>query len=97
MGQIRYTYPGWCAGGGDDENSAQIHAKLEGLAPMSDDEPVETTSAAARTTPDKVVALMNAAIAAARAEGITVPPDLARKTFAVTRKLAALARRRDPG
>ncbi len=35
-----------------------------------------------------VAALMNAAIATARAEGIAVPPDLARKTFAVTRKLA---------
>jgi hypothetical protein len=42
-----------------------------------------------------VAALMNAAIATARAEGIAVPPDLARKTFAATRKLAALARRRD--
>ena len=36
----------------------------------------------------------NAAIATARAEGIAVPPDLARKTFAVTRKLA---RWRDAG
>jgi hypothetical protein len=69
----------------------------EGLAPMAEDEPVETTSAAAQPTPGDVAALMNAAIAAARAEGIAVPPNLARKTFAVTRKLAALARRRDPG
>ena len=66
----------------------------EGLAPMAEDEPVETTSAAARPTPDEVAALMNAAIATARAEGIAVPPDLARKTFAVTRKLA---RGRDAG
>jgi hypothetical protein len=43
-----------------------------------------------------VAALMEAAIASARAEGIAVPPDLARKTFAAIRKLAALARRRDP-
>jgi hypothetical protein len=69
----------------------------EGLAPMAEDEPVETTSAATRPTPDEVAALMEAAIAAARAEGIAVPPDLARKTFAMTRKLAALARRRDAG
>jgi hypothetical protein len=60
----------------------------EGLAPMAEEKPVETTSAAARPTPDEVAALMNAAIATARAEGIAVPPDLARKTFAVTRKLA---------
>ncbi len=55
---------------------------------MSEDEPVETTSAAARLTLGDVAALMNAAIATARAAGIAVPPDLARKTFAVTRKLA---------
>jgi hypothetical protein len=66
----------------------------EGLAPMAEDKPVETTSATARPTPDEVAALMNAAIATARAEGIAVPPDLARKTFAVTRKLA---RGRDAG
>jgi hypothetical protein len=60
----------------------------EGLALMAEDKPVETTSAAARPTPDEVAALMNAAIATARAEGVAVPPDLARKTFAVTRKLA---------
>jgi hypothetical protein len=65
----------------------------EGLTPMAEDEPVKTTSAAA---PGEVAALMEAAIAAARAEGIAVPPDLARKTFAATRKLAALARRRNP-
>ena len=63
------------------------------MAPMAEDEPVETTSAAARPTPGEVAALMNAAIAAARAEGIAVPPDLARKTFAATRKLAALVSR----
>jgi hypothetical protein len=67
------------------------------LALMAEDEPVETTSAAARLTPDDVAALMNAAIATARAEGIAVPPDLARRTFAVTRKLAMRARRRDAG
>ena len=67
------------------------------MAPMAEDEPVETTSAAARPTLGEVAALMEAAIAAAREEGIPVPPDLARKTFAVTRKLAALARRRDAG
>lgn len=65
----------------------------EGLRPMSEDEPVETTPAA-RLTPGEVLALTNAAIALARAEGIAVPPDLARKTFAVTRRLA---RGRDAG
>ncbi len=55
---------------------------------MVEDEPVDTTSGAARPTPDEVAALMNATIEAARAEGIAIPPDLARKTFAVTRKLA---------
>jgi hypothetical protein len=60
---------------------------------MAEDKPVETTSAA-RPTPDEVLALMNAAIATARAEGIAVPPDLARKTFAMTRKLKR-ARERD--
>ena len=63
---------------------------------MAEDEPVETTSAA-RPTPGEVAALMEAAIAAARPEGIAVSPDLARKTFAATRTLAALATRRDPG
>jgi hypothetical protein len=75
---------------------ASMTGTEEGLAPMSEDEPVETTSAA-RLTPDEVAALMNAAIATARAEGIAVPPDLARKTFAATRKLAARARGRDAG
>jgi hypothetical protein len=65
----------------------------EGLAPLAEDKPVETTSAA-RLTPDEVAALMNAAIATARAEGIAVPPDLARKTFVLTRKLS---RGRDAG
>ncbi len=64
---------------------------------MAVDEPVETTSAAARPTLGEVAALMEAVIAAARAEGIAVPPDLARKTFALTRKLAALTRGRDTG
>jgi hypothetical protein len=59
---------------------------------MSEDEPVETTPAA-RLTPDEVAALMEAAIAAARAEGIAVPPDLARKSFVVTRNLARSRRR----
>jgi hypothetical protein len=63
----------------------------EGLAPMSEDEPVEATQAA-RLTPDDVLALMNAAIATARAEGIAVPPNLARKTFVATRKLARARR-----
>jgi hypothetical protein len=63
---------------------------------MAEDEPAET-SAAARPTPGEVATLMEAAIVAARAEGIAVPPDLARKTFVATRKLAALARRRDAG
>jgi hypothetical protein len=62
---------------------------------MSEDKPVDTRPAA-RPTPDEVVALMNAAIATARAEGISVPPDLARKTFVLTRKLAR-ARGRDAG
>jgi hypothetical protein len=57
---------------------------------MADEELPKTTSVAAHPKPDEVVALMNAAIAAARAEGVAVPPDLARKTFAVTRKLARL-------
>ncbi len=56
---------------------------------MTEDEPAETKAGAARTTPDELAALMNVAIAAARAEGIAIPPDLARKTFVVTRKLAA--------
>ncbi len=71
---------------------------------MAEDEPVVTKSRAApsksRATPStlgEVAALMNAAIAAAHAEGIPVPPDLARKTFAVTRKLAVLERERDAG
>jgi hypothetical protein len=64
----------------------------DGLAPMSENEPVERTSVA-RLTPDEVVTLMNAAIATTRAEGIAIPPDLVRKTFAATRTLAALARR----
>jgi hypothetical protein len=64
----------------------------EGLAPMSEDEPVETTQAA-RLTADEVLALMNAAIATARAEGIPVPPDVARKTFAATLWLARARRR----
>jgi hypothetical protein len=76
---------------------ATITGTGEGLAPMAEDEPVETRSAAARPTPGEVAALMNAAIAAARDEGIAVPPDLARRTFVATRKLAALARRRDAG
>jgi hypothetical protein len=76
---------------------ATMTRTAEGLLPMADDGPVETTSAAARSTLSKVTALMNAAIATARVEGIAVPPDLARKTFAATRKLEARARRRDPG
>jgi hypothetical protein len=55
-------------------------------------EPVETTSAAARPTFGEVAALMEATIAAERAEDIAVPPDLTHKTFALTRKLVALAR-----
>jgi hypothetical protein len=62
---------------------------------MSEDEPVETKPAA-RLAPDEVVPLMEAAIATARAEGIAVPPDLARKTFAATRRLGR-ARGRDAG
>jgi hypothetical protein len=64
---------------------------------MAADELIETTSAAARMTPYEVAAVKNAAIAAARAEGIAVPPDFARRTFAVTRKLVALARRPGAG
>jgi len=46
---------------------------------MAEDEPVETTSAAARSTPGEVAAVMEAAIAAARAEcrsslWISAPP-----------------------
>ncbi len=66
---------------------------------MTEDEPNETKAGAARTTPDEVAALMNVAIATALAESIAIPPDLARKTFAVTRKLAARVPRevgRDP-
>ncbi len=64
---------------------------------MTEDEPVETTSAAARSTSGEMAALMEAVIVTARAEGIAVPPDLARRTFAATRRLAALARRGDRG
>lgn len=60
---------------------------------MAEDEPVDTMSGAARPTPGEVAAQMSAAIEAARAEGIEIPPDLARKTFAVTRKLATQALR----
>jgi hypothetical protein len=62
---------------------------------MSEDEPVETTPTT-RLTHDVVLELMNAAIATAHAEGIAVPPDLARRTFAATRRLAR-ARDRDAG
>ena len=55
---------------------------------MAEEELPKTMPLAAYPKPDEVAALMNAAIAAARAEGVAVPPDLARKTFAVTRKLA---------
>ena len=58
---------------------------------MAEDEPAETTSAAARPTPGEVAALMEAAIVAARVEGIAVPPDLARKTFAMPFTWAAMA------
>jgi hypothetical protein len=61
---------------------------------MAENELGETKSAAARPTLGEVTAMMNAVIETARTEGIAVPPDLARKTFAVTRKLAALARDR---
>jgi hypothetical protein len=40
---------------------------------------------------------MNKAIETARAEGIAVPSDLARETFAVTRTLARLTRERGGG
>jgi hypothetical protein len=59
---------------------------------MAKEESPKTTSVAAHPKLDEVVALMNAAIAAARTEGVAIPPDLARKTFAATRELA---RRRD--
>jgi len=55
---------------------------------MAEEEVLKTTSVAGHPKPDEAVALMNAALAAARAEGVAVPPDLARKTFALTRKLA---------
>ncbi len=64
---------------------------------MAEDEPVAPKSPAARPTPGEVAALMNKAIETARAEGIAVPPDLARKTFAVTRTLARLTRERGGG
>ncbi len=64
---------------------------------MAEDQPVARKSPAARPTPGEVAALMNKAIAAARAEGIAVPPDLVRKTFAVTRTLARLARAGEAG
>jgi hypothetical protein len=56
------------------------------------DEPVASTSAA-RPTPDEVMALMEAAFATARGEGVAVPSDLARRTFAETRGLAPARRR----
>jgi len=49
---------------------ATITADGEGLTPMAEDEPVETTSAATRPTPGEVAALMNVAIATAWAEGV---------------------------
>jgi len=61
---------------------------------MSEDKPGNTTSGAARPTPMEVVRLMNAALDAARDAGIAIPPDLERRTFAVTRKLERLMRER---
>jgi hypothetical protein len=61
---------------------------------MSEDKPRKTKSGAARPTPMDVVRLMNAALETARAEGIAIPPDLERRTFAVTRKIEALTRGR---
>ena len=59
---------------------------------MAEDEPIAAKPLRARPTLLEVVARMNAVIAAAREDGIPVPPDLARKTFVVSRKLARLAR-----
>ena len=59
---------------------------------MAEDEPIVAKPLPARPTLLEVVARMNAVIAAAREDGIPVPPDLARKTFVVSRKLARLAR-----
>jgi hypothetical protein len=78
-------------------NGGKTSVKHCRIPPLPEDEPVGKTAAPARPTPGKVAALMEVAIATALAEGIAVPPDLARRTLAVTRKLAALARRRDPG
>ncbi len=61
---------------------------------MAEDEPVAAKSLPARPTVAEVAARMNAVIVAAREAGIPVPPDLARKTFAVSRKLARLTRER---
>ncbi len=59
---------------------------------MAEDEPAAPKSLPTRPTLAEVAARMNAVIAAAREAGIAVPPDLARKTFAVSRKLARLTR-----
>ncbi len=64
---------------------------------MAEDEPVAPESPRARPTVAEVAAQMNAVIVAARKAGLPVPPDLARKTFVVSRKLARLTRERDAG
>ena len=64
---------------------------------MAEDEPIAAKPLRARPTLLEVVARMNAVIAAAREDGIAVPPDLARKTFVVSRKLARLTREREGG
>jgi hypothetical protein len=64
---------------------------------MAEDEPVAAKSLPARPTLAEVAARMNAVIVAAREAGIPVPPDLARKTFVVSRKLARLTREREGG
>ena len=64
---------------------------------MAEDEPIVAKPLPARPTLAEVAARMNAAIVAAREAGIPVPPDLARKTFVVSRKLARLTRERGAG
>jgi hypothetical protein len=67
---------------------ATITRDLEGLAPPDEDEPVARKSPACAAEAWRGGGADEQGVAAARAEGITGPSDLARKAFAVTRKLA---------
>jgi hypothetical protein len=80
-------------------SSPKMRAAMSGggLASMTEDGSAQKKIGAVRVTPDEMAARMNAVLEAARSEGIAIPPDLARRTFAVTRRLAALRRREDGG